>query len=104
MNMYPDPLHAEDSERALELAETVPLELRAQIAERVGMIGSPDDAIAKLRELSGHGIRNVFVRTVDTHDFPTDDVALYGAKVRDAVASLPWRQRKGRTAVRPNMT
>lgn len=89
MNMYPDPLHAEDSERALELAETVPLELRTQIAERVGIIGTPDDMIAKLREMSALGIRNVFVRTVDTHDFPVEDVELYGAKVQEAVAALP---------------
>ncbi len=88
-NMYPDPLHAEDSERALELAETVPLELRTQIAQRVGIIGTPDDMIAKLREMSALGICNVFVRTVDTHDFPVEDVELYGAKVRDAVAALP---------------
>jgi 5,10-methylenetetrahydromethanopterin reductase len=87
--MYPDPMHAEDSERAMDLAETVPLELRSQIAERVGLIGTPEDVIAKLRELSGYGIRNLFMRTVDTLSFPSEDVRLYGARVRQVVAGLP---------------
>jgi len=87
--MYPDPLHAEDSEKALELAATVPLELRAQIADRLGMIGTPEDVIGKLKTMSAAGIRNVFMRTVDTLSFPSADVELYGAKIRDVVAALP---------------
>jgi 5,10-methylenetetrahydromethanopterin reductase len=88
MGMYPDPLHAEDTEKALEVAETVPLELRAQIADRLGMIGTPEDVVAKLKALSAAGIRNVFMRTVDTLSFPEKDVDLYGAKVREVVAGL----------------
>ena len=53
--MYPDPLHAEDSEKALELAATVPLELRAQIADRLGMIGTPEDVIAEAEGAVGGG-------------------------------------------------
>ncbi len=87
--MYPDPLHAEDSGKALELAATVPLELRAQIADRLGMIGTPEDVMAKLKALSAAGIRNVFMRTVDTLSFPAADVDLYGPKIRDVVAGLP---------------
>jgi alkanesulfonate monooxygenase SsuD/methylene tetrahydromethanopterin reductase-like flavin-dependent oxidoreductase (luciferase family) len=89
MGMYPDPLHAEDAEKALELASTVPLELRTQIAGRLGMIGTPDDIIAKLKALSAAGIRNVFMRTVDTLSFPAQDVELYGGRIRDVVAGLP---------------
>ena len=86
--LYPDPMHAEDAERALEIAETVPLELRSQIADRVGLIGSPEDCVARLRELSQAGVRNVFLRTVDTLSFPEPEVALYGARMREAVAGL----------------
>jgi 5,10-methylenetetrahydromethanopterin reductase len=86
--MYPDPLHAEDAEKALELAETVPMELRAQIAGRLGFIGTPDDVIAGLKALSAAGIRNVFMRTVDTLSFPSQDVELYGAQIRETVARL----------------
>jgi 5,10-methylenetetrahydromethanopterin reductase len=88
-SMYPDPLHAEDAEKALELAETVPLELRAQIADRLGMIGTPEDVIGKLKALSAAGIRNVFMRTVDTLSFPAQDVELYGSRIRGTVAGLP---------------
>jgi len=87
--MYPDPLHAEDSEKALALAATVPLELRAQIADRLGMIGTPDDVTARLKALSAAGIRNVFLRTVDTLSFPAADVDLYGSQIRQTVAALP---------------
>ncbi|HWC28513.1 MAG TPA: LLM class flavin-dependent oxidoreductase [Dehalococcoidia bacterium] len=87
--LYPDPLHAEDSDKALELASTVPLELRAQIADRLGMIGTPDDVVAKLKALSASGIRNVFMRTIDTLSFPAQDVDLYGSRIRDVVAGWP---------------
>jgi hypothetical protein len=86
--MYPDPLHAEDTEKALQLAETVPLELRAQIADRLGLIGTPEDVIAKLKALSAAGISNVFMRTVDTLSLPEQDVELYGARIKETVAGL----------------
>ena len=57
--LYPDPMHAEDHEAAINLAEQVPLELRAQIAEKLGLIGTPKDAIATLKKMASAGYDNV---------------------------------------------
>jgi 5,10-methylenetetrahydromethanopterin reductase len=87
--LYPEPQHAHDPERARELAAQVPEELRMMIAEKTGFIGKAEDVIAGMKRVSDAGIRYVFMRTIDTLSFPTDEVELYGSKIRDAVAALP---------------
>jgi 5,10-methylenetetrahydromethanopterin reductase len=87
--LYPEPQHAHDPERARELAAQVPEELRMMIAEKTGFIGKAEDVIAGMKRVSEAGIRYVFMRTIDTLSFPTDEVDIYGAKIREAVAALP---------------
>jgi 5,10-methylenetetrahydromethanopterin reductase len=86
--LYPDPLHAEDQEQAMDLAATVPLELRAQIAGRVGLIGTPEDCIEKLKQVSAAGIDHVFMRTVDTLAFPGPEVEAYRQKIGPFMSTL----------------
>jgi 5,10-methylenetetrahydromethanopterin reductase len=86
--LYPDPMHAEDHEAAMDLAEQVPLELRAQIAEKLGLIGTPDDVIATLKKLAAAGYDSVYMRSVDTVSFPTTEVALYKQHIAPAVARM----------------
>ena len=86
--LYPDPMHAEDHEAAMDLAEQVPLELRAQIAERLGLIGTPEDAIATLRKLNTAGYNNVYMRSVDTVSFPEAEVDAYRETIGPAVAGM----------------
>ena len=87
--LYPEPQHSHDPERARELAAMVPEELRMQIAERTGFIGTAEDVIAGMKRVSGAGISYVFMRTIDTLNFPEPEVEIYGAKVREVVAGLP---------------
>jgi hypothetical protein len=67
----------------------VPEELRMQIAERTGFIGTAEDVIVGMKRVSAAGISYVFMRTIDTLSFPEPEVEIYGAKVRQAVAGLP---------------
>ena len=78
-DLYPDPMHTEDQEAALAAAETVPLELRAQIAGVLGIVGTPEDAVERLERVAAAGISEVFLRTVNTLSFPEGEVAAYGA-------------------------
>jgi 5,10-methylenetetrahydromethanopterin reductase len=87
-SLYPDPMHAEDHEAAMDLAERVPLELRAQIAEKLGLIGTPDDVLAVLKKLAAAGYDNVYMRSVETVSFPETEVALYRQHIAPAVAAL----------------
>jgi len=86
--LYPDPMHAEDHEAAMDLAEQVPLELRAQIAEKLGLIGTPEDAIATLKKMASAGYDNVYMRSVDTVSFPTAEVEAYRTTIGPAVAAM----------------
>ena len=86
--LYPDPMHAEDHEAAMDLAEQVPLELRAQIADKLGLIGTPDDVIATLRKLAAAGYDNIYMRSVDTVSFPTAEVEAYRQTIGPAVAKM----------------
>jgi hypothetical protein len=81
-------MHTEDQEAALAAAETVPMELRRQIADVLGMVGTPDDAIGRLRQLAAAGISEVFMRTVNTLSFPEGEVQAYGHGIGEAVKSL----------------
>jgi alkanesulfonate monooxygenase SsuD/methylene tetrahydromethanopterin reductase-like flavin-dependent oxidoreductase (luciferase family) len=82
-------MHAENHEAAMDAAERVPYELRQEIAEKLGLIGTPEDCIASLRQLAADGFDNVYMRTVDTVSFPSTEVEAYGTKIRAAVAALP---------------
>jgi 5,10-methylenetetrahydromethanopterin reductase len=86
--LYPDPMHAENHELAMDLAEQIPLDLRLQIADRLGMVGTPEDAIARLRQVSENGFTDVFMRTVDTVSFPTAEVEAFQRSIRVAIGSL----------------
>ena len=88
-SLYPDPMHAENHEISMEIAAAVPLELRLQIAEKLGLIGTPADCVARLREIAGAGFGGIFMRTVDTAGFPEAELAAFRAEVGPAVASLP---------------
>ena len=88
MALYPDPMHAEDQELAMDLCEIVPYELRSAIADKLGLIGSPADCIERLQALSRAGFDHVFMRTVDTLAFPEAEVEAYGAEIAAAVAQI----------------
>jgi 5,10-methylenetetrahydromethanopterin reductase len=83
--LYPDPLHAEDQGEAIAAAETVPLEIRQQIANVLGIVGTPEDAIDKLRWLASQGVTDVFLRTIDTLAFPEAEVKAFANGVCSAV-------------------
>jgi alkanesulfonate monooxygenase SsuD/methylene tetrahydromethanopterin reductase-like flavin-dependent oxidoreductase (luciferase family) len=72
----------------MDMAEEIPLELRLQIAEKLGLIGTPGDCIARLRQLSAAGVNNVYLRTVDTVSFPQAEVDAYRDQIRPAIESL----------------
>jgi 5,10-methylenetetrahydromethanopterin reductase len=86
--MYPDPMHSEDPERALAICESVPYELRSQIADAVGLIGSPEDCVERLRVAASHGVTNLYMRTVDTMSFPAAEVEAYERVIGPAVRNM----------------
>ncbi len=86
--LYPDPMHTEDQTAAIAAAETVPAELRQQLADVLGIVGTPEDAVEKLGRVAAAGISEVFLRTVNNLGFPEGEVEAYGAGIAEAVRAL----------------
>jgi 5,10-methylenetetrahydromethanopterin reductase len=88
LELYPDPMHTEDQAAALTAAETVPLELRARIADVLGIVDTPDHALERLRQLAAAGVSEVYLRTVNTLSFPEGEVEAYAGGLGEAVRGL----------------
>ena len=61
--------------------------IRARQA-RVGVIGTPDDAVATLNKLASAGYDNIYMRSVDTVSFPVAEVTAYRETIGPAVAKM----------------
>ena len=104
INLYPDFFHAEDWDRALELAKFLPDDLRAQLCDATGIIGTPDDAVQRLRELDAAGFDEVFLMTVGTMNFPEAEMEAFAETIGPALAAEGARGSRalsGRTAALP---
>jgi 5,10-methylenetetrahydromethanopterin reductase len=86
--LYPDPMHTEDQSAALAAAETVPLELRSRIADVLGIVGTPEHAFERLKQVAASGVSEVYLRTVNTLSFPEGEVEAYGDGLGAKVRSL----------------
>jgi 5,10-methylenetetrahydromethanopterin reductase len=83
--LYPDYFHAEDWERAVQLSAFVPADLRAQLCNEIGLIGTPADCLRRLRELEQAGFDEVFLQTVGTMNFPVAEVRAFGETIGPAL-------------------
>lgn len=87
-HIYPDLFHAEDWQRARQLSAFLPPDLCAQMCDAIGLIGTPQDCLHRLRQLHEAGIRRVFLMAVGTTNFPEEEVRLYGTVIGPALRDL----------------
>ena len=73
----------------MEQAAFLPPDLLAQMAPHLGLIGSPDDIVAKLEMLSRAGIREVFMQTIGTMQFPEAELQAFQRVIGPAAHALP---------------
>jgi 5,10-methylenetetrahydromethanopterin reductase len=83
--LYPDHFHAEDWERAVELSSFLPPDLRAQICDVLGMIGTPDDCVQTLRRLQAAGFDEMYMQTIGTMNFPEAEIRAFRETIGPAV-------------------
>jgi 5,10-methylenetetrahydromethanopterin reductase len=72
--LYPDVIHAEDWDRAIEKTRKwMPYYLAVEFAEKFCLLGTPRQIAEKLLRISAHGFcRNFYVRGVSTYRYPTE--------------------------------
>jgi 5,10-methylenetetrahydromethanopterin reductase len=85
--LYPDYFHAEDWERAVELSAFLPSDLRAKMCDALGMIGTPQDCVERLRQLQQAGFDEVYMQTIGTMNFPHAEIRAFGEVIGPALAS-----------------
>jgi 5,10-methylenetetrahydromethanopterin reductase len=86
-HLYPELAHAEDWDLAMDLAARVPRELIEQIAPHLGLIGTPEDCVARLKALEAAGVDDIFMMTVGTYNFPEAELRAFETKIRPALAA-----------------
>ena len=68
--LYPDLIHAEDWERAIEVTRWLPREALEAFVEKFCLLGTPEMVAAQLRGLQALGVHDVYVRGVETYALP----------------------------------
>ena len=82
--MFPDLFHPLDIEEAMEAAAFIPDEA----VERLCLVGRPDEALARVRELESLGITQVFLRNYSTYTLPDDLIGPFGKHVIQPMKGL----------------
>jgi 5,10-methylenetetrahydromethanopterin reductase len=92
--IYPDLIHAEDWERAIEVTNWVPDEVVEAFAEKFCLMGTAEEIAARIGSLASYGVKNLFVRGIATYELPTELCEALSSRVlprfrADSLASEP---------------
>lgn len=75
---YPDMTHAYDWEDAMEIADTY---IPDEVAEAFCLVGPPDMAVKRIREMFAVGVTEVCVRGHDTYTLPHELLRTFGDRI-----------------------
>lgn len=70
--IYPDLIHAEDWDRAIELTGWVPEEVAEAFAEKFCLMGTGTEVAQKIRGLESAGVNHLFIRGLFTYELPDE--------------------------------
>lgn len=84
--VYPDLVHAEDWDRAVEICSRwVSDEAAAAFARAFCLFGTPEEVRTRLRELGAAGVDGVYLQHVGSYDLPEDLIETVGRDVLPAL-------------------
>jgi 5,10-methylenetetrahydromethanopterin reductase len=84
--LYPDLVHAEDWDRAIELTNWVPDDYLAWFCDNYCLIGTADDVAAKVRTMERSGIGQLYVHNFYSYQMPKQLVESFGTQVLSRLA------------------
>lgn len=91
--VYPDLSHAHDWEAAIKATAFVPDDIVAQLCEAMGLIGTPEDAAARIVEMTKLGVRNLYLMPLLTFAPPDGEIAAFRDTVFPRLAEAGLRAR-----------
>jgi 5,10-methylenetetrahydromethanopterin reductase len=84
--LYPDLVHAEDWDRAIELTNWIPDDYLAWFCDSYCLIGTADDVAAKVRTMEGTGIGQLYVHNFYSYQMPNQLVESFGTQLLPRLA------------------
>ena len=76
-DLYPDVPHAEDWEKAQELCSFLPDDALAAICDYMGLIGTPEHCVERIRQAEKAGLTHLYLMTSATYEFATQELAAF---------------------------
>ena len=89
--IYPDLSHAHDWNEAIAATSFVPDEVVAQLCEAMGLIGTAEDAAARIAEMTRLGVRNLYLMPLLTFAPPEPEIAAFRDTVFPRLAASGLR-------------
>ena len=86
-DLYPDVPHAEDWQEARRLCAFMPDDLLAQLADAIGLVGTPEHCIRQLRQAEANGIKHIYLMTSESYQFPSAEMAAFRDTIFPALAA-----------------
>jgi 5,10-methylenetetrahydromethanopterin reductase len=75
--IYPDLSHARDWDEAIAATSFVPDEVVAQLCDALGLVGTPEDCASRIAEMTGLGVRNLYLMAMQTFAPPDAELAAF---------------------------
>ena len=76
-DLYPDVPHAEDWQKAQELCAFLPDDALAQICDTMGLIGTPEYVVDRIRQAEKSGLTHLYLMTGATYEFATGELQAF---------------------------
>ena len=79
--LYPDIPHAENWEEARRLTAFLSDELVAEICDALGLYGTVDHVVGKLKSLEEHGVKHLFIHTRESYALPEEVLTTFEKEI-----------------------
>ena len=76
-DIFPDISHAEDQEQARRVCSFLPDDMLAQLCDTIGLIGTPEYCVQRLKEAEASGIDHLYLMTSNTFAFPHNELRAF---------------------------
>jgi 5,10-methylenetetrahydromethanopterin reductase len=86
-DVYPDLGHAPNWEEAIDLTQFVNDDVNTQLCDAMGLVGTPERCTQRIREMSKHGVNQIYLMPCLTFAPPEAEVRAFGEHIIPALAA-----------------
>jgi len=89
--IYPDLSHAQDWEQAIAATSFVPDEIIGELCDALGLVGTPEHCARRIIEMTGAGIRSLYVMAFQTFVGPEQEIRTFRDEVFPRLKTAGYR-------------